>query len=676
MDGERPVSGGRGPRGRAPALAIAGIAGAAIMALAAWSGGFGGVRVGGQDLYGHYLGKHRFIAERFGAGELPLWNPYEFCGVPLLGLAQGSVLYPPVAIANLIWSPWVAMQALYAVHATATVYLMIRYLGAVGIGLVPAAAGGVLTAATVYNGLANVAADHPHCAMAVPWVVAMLLAWERVVARRPSGLVAFAGAYAALWFIGYPEFPLDAAALFAVMALLTSGTPVADRIRLVAVGLALGTLLAAAQILPLYEAIEQSARLEQLSSFEHFRAGFGATSLPAWVGTIVSRWGVGPALLALVGLATPSRRWLPWIVALLWSVLPTHRPFVWLYLLPPFTGLRFWWAWSIIAAIFTGCFAARGVERLRMVGRWGVLAAAVGVCLCLLQAARVMSTVGSAGTVPAPDWNAYADRVQTLQRLVHDGWPRVASRLELETGLTVAAHIPSPAGYEPAIPPARMMRLLAAAELDRIPNTPTGSDIAAAIARHPALTDLLGIGIAVVPAADAPTLEASRWREAARLPDGMAAMVGPVPHRVHVVGRAVRARDPDDELRLVTAGTVDLNETVVHSDELPPLDPAARGTARVVEVAAGRLVVDVSAEGTGLLVLRDAWFPGWYAAVDGVAAGVHRVDWAFRGVVVPTGRHAVELWYSPPSCWIGAAVSLLALCLAWPVARWCTAGRT
>jgi uncharacterized membrane protein YfhO len=161
---------------------------------------------------------------------------------------------------------------------------------------------------------------------------------------------------------------------------------------------------------------------------------------------------------------------------------------------------------------------------------------------------------------------------------------------------------------------------------------------------------------------------------AAGLPDGMLAMVGPVPPREHVVGRAVRARDADDELRLVTEGTVDLNETVVHSDELPPLD-AARGTARIVEVAADRLVVDTSAEGTGLLVLGDAWFPGWYATVDGAAADVHRVNWAFRGVVVPTGRHAVELRYRPRSFVVGAALSLLGLCLAWPAARWSAARR-
>ena len=45
-----------------------------------------------------YLGKHRYIAATLGAGRFPLWNPFEFCGYPLHGAGQGSVLYPPAVL--------------------------------------------------------------------------------------------------------------------------------------------------------------------------------------------------------------------------------------------------------------------------------------------------------------------------------------------------------------------------------------------------------------------------------------------------------------------------------------------------------------------------------------------------------------------------------------------------
>src|SRR5262249_33149555 len=97
-------------------------------ALVAAHGGIPG-RVGG-DLYGMYLGKHRLVASTVWAGRLPLWNRWEYCGLPLLGTAQGSVLYAPVVLANLLLDPWVAMQVLYALHAAvlawSTIHLAVR----------------------------------------------------------------------------------------------------------------------------------------------------------------------------------------------------------------------------------------------------------------------------------------------------------------------------------------------------------------------------------------------------------------------------------------------------------------------------------------------------------------------------------------------------------------------
>ena len=64
----------------------------------------------------------------------------------------------------------------------------------------------------------------------------------------------------------------------------------------------------------------------------------------------------------------------------------------------------------------------------------------------------------------------------------------------------------------------------------------------------------------------------------------------------------------------------------------------------------------------GMLVVSDAWAPGWQATVDGRPADVERVDYLFRGVRVAR-RHAtrVEFTYRPLSWRIGWIVSLLAL---------------
>ena len=62
----------------------------------------------------------------------------------------------------------------------------------------------------------------------------------------------------------------------------------------------------------------------------------------------------------------------------------------------------------------------------------------------------------------------------------------------------------------------------------------------------------------------------------------------------------------------------------------------------------------------GMVILTDAWFPGWTATVDGKRAKIERVYGMVRGVVVEEGDHMIEMRYRPWSVYLGAAMSLLA----------------
>jgi len=59
----------------------------------------------------------------------------------------------------------------------------------------------------------------------------------------------------------------------------------------------------------------------------------------------------------------------------------------------------------------------------------------------------------------------------------------------------------------------------------------------------------------------------------------------------------------------------------------------------------------------GLLVLLDAWYPGWVALVDGTVAPILRVNYYFRGVMLPAGEHTVQYVYQPRSLAWGAGVT-------------------
>jgi hypothetical protein len=131
-----------------------------------------------------------------------------------------------------------------------------------------------------------------------------------------------------------------------------------------------------------------------------------------------------------------------------------------------------------------------------------------------------------------------------------------------------------------------------------------------------------------------------------------------VPHRpwAFFPSRAVARELPQEAhqvlLELMARGD---DATVVVEAPAPP--PTAPG--RVLEVDRRRETVRVEAESSApaLLVLQDAHWPGWRAAIDGQPAELLIADLVVRAVRWPAGRHTLELRYDPPWAGLGLALS-------------------
>jgi hypothetical protein len=91
----------------------------------------------------------------------------------------------------------------------------------------------------------------------------------------------------------------------------------------------------------------------------------------------------------------------------------------------------------------------------------------------------------------------------------------------------------------------------------------------------------------------------------------------------------------------------------------PEAEPPGEGV-RIVERAPERWTIETTAAADRLLLLTQAFFPGWDATVDGQPAPLVRADYMFQGVYVPAGSHRVELQYRPHSVIIGLLVSIAA----------------
>jgi hypothetical protein len=94
----------------------------------------------------------------------------------------------------------------------------------------------------------------------------------------------------------------------------------------------------------------------------------------------------------------------------------------------------------------------------------------------------------------------------------------------------------------------------------------------------------------------------------------------------------------------------------------PPVEScAAPDTVELIEHAPDRLAIRAEMACDGMVVLSDAFYPGWNARVDHRPAVIYKVNGAMRGVRVPRGRHIVTMHYRPVSVYLGAALSLLGI---------------
>lgn len=246
------------------------------------------------------------VSRRWRAGEVPLWNPLIYAGAPLLANPQLGALDPQVLAL-------VALEALGGreLFDRGFAFLAWLRLAAAGLGAYLLArelglrrAGSALAAITFAgSGFLIVWLNHSlgHVAPFLPWV---LLGVER--ARSWRGVAGTAAALALAIFGGHPETAFYVGACVGIWSLAILRRDRAHGLRAL-VGLALGTLLAAASLVPFAEYLAHSGALVARRLVE--RPPIDLVALGALViGTgIVLTF---RAALAAQGSKAPSKTWL------------------------------------------------------------------------------------------------------------------------------------------------------------------------------------------------------------------------------------------------------------------------------------------------------------------------------------------------------------------------------
>jgi len=151
-----------------------------------------------------------------------------------------------------------------------------------------------------------------------------------------------------------------------------------------------------------------------------------------------------------------------------------------------------------------------------------------------------------------------------------------------------------------------------------------------------------------------------------------------VPHRpwAFFAGTVTSAGTEDDARRLLIESFSSNREDVIV--EGIPSGTYAGGRIFSVQRSSGSVTIDAESSGPGLLILNDAWWPGWTASVDRQPVIIRRADALVRAVEWPSGRHVLTMRYDPPEIRYGIMISIAGLLAtiallartAWPAPRW------
>jgi hypothetical protein len=320
-------------------------------------------------------------------------------------------------------------------------------------------------------------------------------------------------------------------------------------------------------------------------------------------------------------------------------------------------------ALGIAGALLVAALCVRSVR-----ARLGPVAFAVAAVLLVVSHEASFPFGGVTGPV-----KRIHGKVGEIQKYVDSGVHvsgRALSFHDIEFGHTITDRIPSALGAEESFLPHRFRRLIETFEL-----WPLFGHLAwDEIARSRRFLDALDVDVIAVPNWKADEFAESSGLHRVSSNDETTLFRNPtrIGH-AWVVYAARGAESEDSAYDLVLGGHFDPRREVVLEDpsalrQLPYLEgvdadfPRKPGRPLAERRAsAGEMEYDVELRRPGVLVVSESHHPGWKAFVDGQETPILVANYAFRGVVLPPGRHTVRFEYRPASVWLGLAVSLASI---------------
>ncbi len=640
------------------------------------------------DLTELQIPRLQFLARSLHNGHFPLWNPHIWLGQPMLGSGQPGPLNPLIALfagllplrdrllsfAELNWL-YVTLHFLAALFA----YRFCRYLD---LQVLPSLLGAIAFACTGFLGSAAWL-DITSAVALTPLVFyfAFRLWTEDGILKHaaPLGLV-----LGLSWWTGHHEIPM----ILCYAVLFGSAFAAIGRFGHVINGTLLAFVLAipisALQTLPFYEFGRASRRWvgvanpigwadkvpyevharyslpwSGLAEFfspggapeDHWTVFAGLTILILAVAALIYRW--SDRRVRMLGFLTLGS-----ILYALGANTPLHR--LMYTLLPLMEKARSPGRGIFLAGFALSALAAVGADLLirGLIPRRAIAIPAV--------AALAMLAVSWSGRVPEMEFPVQGHYVAkgmiaaaalgVLMWRKFAVWPGIVliALVVMEAG-TVAAHRMTDLDSAVVARSLQKYSSLAAS----LPRSGQGRVVSDYNKLYTDLGDLYGVDVlqSFVSAVPENVLRFDFGNPRTQQLLGVASVDGAIP-RTWVVHRAIAAKDVDELRRLIQDPSVNFASTAVTLDPPPALEECVdAGPWSFDRPNSDTLRINADMRCRGLLIVSEAFYPGWEATVDGKPQPIVEVFGALRGVVLDAGNHRVEMRYRPGVVLLGAALS-------------------
>jgi membrane protein YfhO len=674
-----------------------------------------------SDLLNDRLPVRAAVGASLARGDTPFWMPGIYTGFPSLAQIEVGTLYPTNLLLFGLLDPYAAIawaQILPLFVAGLGAFLLAREYA------LPLEASLLAAGSFSLSGFFVAHLRQLNMVDAACWIPLLLVCAERIAWRRSGRApLALALIWALQLLAGHPQISyftgLVLIPYFFVRVWQVAGVSAALRFRgwkaprssEILLPLALGTLIAAAQLLPTIELSGLTDRERGLSLEDASRYAVSPYNLwtffkPDLFGDAANDdfrlsgifWeqygylGLLPALLAVVALVVERRRPVVRLLAAVASlsyllVLGSSTPvFGWAFaLIPGMAYFRFPTRFLVfvdLALAMLGAFGlAACLEALAGRTRRGLLAASIVALTAVDLWGHQMRQVPQVGRrewlspigteqILAAERGDSAWRYYTLgSALVHAqtyhaarGWagdlqPYIRLRALLQPSFNLLFGLESPDGYANLVP--RHYEAVWGSE--KKPGVVMPGGLRGELDSGPLnMLRLFNVRFLLSPW----PLRSAALRRVDRSVEGVEIyeIMNSLP-RAFVVGEAIGAESDEEALRLLTSARFDAERQAIVEDteaKLPP-DAGASRRVRIVERGNVRAVIRASLEKPGLLVLSEGYYPGWRATIDGAEARILRTNVMMRGVVVPAGEHEIGFEFRSATIRAGFFLSLLGI---------------